>query len=72
MSELVSRTGEVWPSLPLDEWKDTYHILHMWTQIVGKIRLGSIAADQSMVAGHTICNLSRTHHLSHAVWGNNL
>ncbi|HYP00064.1 MAG TPA: DUF5996 family protein [Pyrinomonadaceae bacterium] len=30
---------EVWPSLPLDEWRDTYATLHMWTQIVGKIRL---------------------------------
>ena len=28
-----------WPSLPLAEWKDTYATLHMWTQIVGKIRL---------------------------------
>jgi Family of unknown function (DUF5996) len=28
-----------WPSLPLEEWKDTYATLHMWTQIVGKIRL---------------------------------
>src|SRR5262245_55475581 len=28
-----------WPSLPLSEWKDTYETLHMWTQIVGKIRL---------------------------------
>ncbi len=28
-----------WPELPLKEWKDTYHTLHMWTQIVGKIRL---------------------------------
>src|SRR6266581_2591743 len=30
---------ETWPSLPLDEWRDTYATLHMWTQIVGKIRL---------------------------------
>src|SRR5437868_9146287 len=30
---------EVWPSLPLEEWKDTYATLHMWTQVVGKIRL---------------------------------
>ena len=29
-----------WPSLPLEEWEDTYQTLHMWTQIVGKIRLG--------------------------------
>src|SRR5512142_1527139 len=29
----------VWPSLPYEQWKDTYETLHMWTQIVGKIRL---------------------------------
>jgi hypothetical protein len=28
-----------WPELPLAEWKDTLATLHMWTQIVGKIRL---------------------------------
>jgi hypothetical protein len=28
-----------WPSLPLEEWEDTYRTLHLWTQIVGKIRL---------------------------------
>jgi len=32
-------TQEEWPSLPYEEWKDTYATLHMWTQIVGKIRL---------------------------------
>jgi hypothetical protein len=30
---------EQWPSLPFEEWKDTCATLHMWTQIVGKIRL---------------------------------
>lgn len=30
---------EAWPPLPLEQWKDTYATLHMWTQIVGKIRL---------------------------------
>jgi Family of unknown function (DUF5996) len=30
---------ESWPPLPLEEWKPTYHNLHMWTQIVGKVRL---------------------------------
>lgn len=29
----------LWPALPLDAWQDTYTTLHMWTQIVGKIRL---------------------------------
>jgi hypothetical protein len=28
-----------WPSLPLDEWEATRATLHMWTQIVGKVRL---------------------------------
>jgi Family of unknown function (DUF5996) len=28
-----------WPALPLDEWRDTYQTLHMWTQVVGKIAL---------------------------------
>ncbi len=31
--------AEIWPELPLDAWKDTYETLHMWTQIVGKIRM---------------------------------
>ena len=28
-----------WPDLPLAAWQDTYATLHMWTQIVGKVRL---------------------------------
>jgi len=28
-----------WPSLPFDSWKDTCATLHMWTQMVGKVRL---------------------------------
>ena len=30
---------EIWPALPFPEWKETCATLHMWTQIVGKIRL---------------------------------
>ncbi len=30
---------EAWPSLALEAWSDTCATLHMWTQIVGKIRL---------------------------------
>ena len=29
----------LWPELPYAAWKDTYATLHLWTQIVGKIRL---------------------------------
>jgi hypothetical protein len=28
-----------WPELPFNEWPETMATLHMWTQIVGKIRL---------------------------------
>ena len=28
------------PELPYDSWKDTLATLHMWTQVVGKIRMG--------------------------------
>jgi Family of unknown function (DUF5996) len=31
--------SEAWPSLPLEAWRETYATLHLWTQIVGKIRL---------------------------------
>ncbi len=34
----MNRDSE-WPALPLNDWKDTYATLHMWTQIVGKVRL---------------------------------
>ncbi|HUN64133.1 MAG TPA: DUF5996 family protein [Candidatus Sulfotelmatobacter sp.] len=30
---------ERWPALPYAEWKDTLQTLHMWTQVVGKVRL---------------------------------
>jgi hypothetical protein len=30
---------KVWPALPFHEWKETCATLHMWTQIVGKVRL---------------------------------
>jgi hypothetical protein len=30
---------EAWPSLPLEAWSETYATLHLWTQIVGKVRL---------------------------------
>ena len=38
MNSTVARTNN-WPSLMLEDWADTCATLHMWTQIVGKIRL---------------------------------
>src|SRR2546429_4105781 len=31
--------AERWPALPYESWKETYETLHMWTQIVGKVRM---------------------------------
>jgi Family of unknown function (DUF5996) len=38
MTDGLSR-DQIWPQLPLEAWADTFATLHMWTQIVGKIRL---------------------------------
>src|SRR5271167_757284 len=32
-------SSECWPALPLDSWRETCATLHMWTQIVGKVRM---------------------------------
>ena len=39
MNTSASSRPEAWPSLPLEAWRETYATLHLWTQIVGKIRL---------------------------------
>ncbi|MET0649265.1 MAG: DUF5996 family protein [Pyrinomonadaceae bacterium] len=28
-----------WPALPFEEWRETLATVHMWTQVVGKVRL---------------------------------
>jgi hypothetical protein len=32
-------SNQAWPALPYLEWRDTWATLHLWMQIVGKIRL---------------------------------
>ena len=34
-----SNPDSVWPDLTLSSWEDTRDTFHMWTQVVGKIRL---------------------------------
>src|SRR5215813_14169614 len=34
-----AEASESWPVLPLEAWKDTCDTLHMWTQIIGKVKL---------------------------------
>jgi len=38
-----SRLDARWPPLPFTEWQDTHAALHLWMQVVGKLRLASTA-----------------------------
>jgi hypothetical protein len=38
-TDAATRTDRRWAALPWDDWSDTLSTLHMWTQIVGKVRL---------------------------------
>lgn len=35
----MTTQSETWPSLPLSDWQGTQETLHLWTQVVGKIKL---------------------------------
>jgi len=39
IADYAADQPECWPALPLESWKDTYATLHMWTQMVGKVRM---------------------------------
>jgi Family of unknown function (DUF5996) len=40
MNATIARAAQdEWPELPLAAWQDTYATLHLWSQIVGKVRL---------------------------------
>jgi Family of unknown function (DUF5996) len=38
----MAQLANTWPSLRVDDWTPTRDTLHMWTQIVGKIRLAHL------------------------------
>jgi hypothetical protein len=37
--ESIEKREAAWPELILEEWKETYTTLHLWSQIVGKVKL---------------------------------
>src|SRR5579872_538491 len=39
MAGTMSRPESLWPELPYEAWQETCTTLHLWTQIVGKVRL---------------------------------
>ena len=38
----MKHTEALWPELPYEAWKDTLDTLHMWMQIVGKVKLALV------------------------------
>src|SRR5258708_18992597 len=34
-----SERAALWPALPYEAWRDTCQTLHLWTQVVGTVRL---------------------------------
>lgn len=36
---MASRPSDTWPQLPYAAWQDSCATLHLWTQVIGKIRL---------------------------------
>ena len=36
---VMERTTGTLPALPLEEWRETQETLHLWTQVVGKVKL---------------------------------
>ena len=36
---MIASDSNPWPELPYPEWKETCETLHLWTQVVGKVRL---------------------------------
>jgi Family of unknown function (DUF5996) len=35
----MSSSENIWPALAYDDWADTCNTLHLWTQVVGKVKL---------------------------------
>src|SRR5215471_18778049 len=42
MPQASPTARESWPELPVTAWEDTRATLHMWLQVVGKIRLAQM------------------------------
>ena len=59
--------SEVLPALPWSEWRSTIDTLHMWTQIVGKVRL-AYAPMMNEWWQVPLYVTSAAHHLADPAW----
>ena len=53
----MAQHTNAWPSLRVDDWTATRDTLHMWTQIVGKIRL--LTRPWLIIGGRSPCTSHR-------------
>ena len=65
--KLNPRDRETLSALPFDSWKDTLATLHMWTQIVGKVRLELCPLVNHWWNVHVLRDRSRPDDFHHAV-----
>ena len=59
---------ESWPDLPYPAWRETCATLHLWTQIVGKIRLSQTPWLNHSWQVPLYVTAARPNHLTHTVW----
>ncbi len=45
----MSNKNEIWPALRLEDWRETSVTVHLFTQIIGKIRLGLMPMEAEWV-----------------------
>ena len=55
-----------WPALPLEQWRDTYATLHLWTPDRRQDPAGAGADGEPLVAGRALPHRARPHHLADA------
>ena len=56
----------IWPDLPYGNWKETCTTLHLWTQVVGKVRLNHPMA-QSFLARHALFDRAGSDDVPHSI-----
>ena len=68
LNTAVSDSQICWPALPISEWQDTRDTLHMWTQIVGKVRLALTPKINHWWNVALLGNSARLDDRHHPVW----
>ena len=57
-SDKTSSDNNAWPALAYADWQDTCDTLHLWTQVVGKVKLALSAACPT-TGGASCCTSPR-------------